>query len=102
LFLRALRDRLDLDGPAIERLIEEMRPTLEFKIPYHVLPLQDCIDLATFLIRTTVTAQRLGATVRGVGGLIEVAVITRTRGLEFIQRKELHGEGAGFRLGGAS
>jgi hypothetical protein len=101
-FPAALHDKLGLDHLAVDRLIEEMRSTLEFKIPYHVLPLQDCIDLATFLIRTTMTAQRLAATVRGVGGPIEVAVITRTRGLEFIQRKELHGEGDGSLLGGAS
>lgn len=100
-FLVALREKLSLDDTAIERLVQEMRPALEFKIPLNVLPLQDCIDLATFLIRTTMTAQRLAATVRGVGGPIEVAVITRTRGLEFVQRKQLHGEEGGSLVGGA-
>ena len=97
----ALREKLGPDGPAIEQLLEEIRPALEFKIPNNILPLQDCIDLATFLIRTTMTAQRLADTVRGVGGPIEVAVITRTRGLEFIQRKQLHGEKTGSIAGGA-
>ena len=102
MFLSAVREKLGLDEPAIEQLVKDVRSALEFRIPYNILPLQDCIDLATFLIRTTMTAQRLAATVRGVGGLIEVAVITRTRGLEFIQRKELHGEETGSLFGGAS
>ena len=100
-FLSALRDRLSLDEGAIQRLVQDVRPALEFRLPYNLLPLQDCIDLATFLIRTTITAQRLAATVRGVGGPIEVAVITRIRGLEFIQQKKLHGEQAGSFAGGA-
>jgi len=69
-----------------------VRPQMEFRVPYQVLPLQDCIDLATFLIRTTATAQGLSIGVRGVGGEIEVAYVRRTTKLTFIQRKTLHGE----------
>ena len=35
-----------------------------YTIPYSVLPLQDCVDLATFLIRTTMTAQSLAKITR--------------------------------------
>jgi len=65
---------------------------LQLTIPYHLLPLQDCIDLAIFLIRTTTTAQNLSIGIRGVGGAIDVAVITKREGLTIIQRKELAGE----------
>ncbi len=65
---------------------------LQLTIPYQVLPLQDCIDLAIFLIRTTTTAQNLSIGIRGVGGAIDVAVITQREGLRIIQRKELVGE----------
>ena len=65
---------------------------LQLKIPFQVLPLQDCIDLAVFLIRTTATAQNLSIEIRGVGGAIDVAVITQREGLCDIQRKELVGE----------
>jgi hypothetical protein len=61
-------------------------------IPYGVLPLQDCIDLAVFFIKTTVAVQNLSIGVRGVGGAIDVAVITQRAGLKIIQRKELRGE----------
>jgi hypothetical protein len=65
---------------------------LQLTIPFHLLPLQDCIDLAIFLIRTTATAQNLSIGIRGVGGAIDVAVITKREGLTIIQRKELAGE----------
>ena len=40
-----------------------------FKLSLNVehLPLQDCVDLAIFLIRTTITAQSLAEMERGVG-----------------------------------
>lgn len=66
---------------------------LQLTIPYQVLPLQDCIDLAVFLIKTTTTAQNLSIGIRGVGGAIDVAVITQREGLRIIQRKELVAEG---------
>lgn len=62
---------------------------LMLSVPYGILPLQDCIDMAVFLIHTTVAAQQLSVGIRGVGGVIEVAVITRREPLRFIQRKEL-------------
>ena len=62
------------------------------RIPDDTAPVQDCVDLATFLIRTTMTLQGLAIGVRGVGGPIDVAVITPTVGLEYVQRKNIHGE----------
>jgi hypothetical protein len=67
---------------------------LMLSLPYAVLPLQDCIDMAVFLIHTTVAAQKLSVGIRGVGGVIDVAVITRRDPLRFIQRKELVVESA--------
>lgn len=84
--------RRGMPEPEVRKLVMSLRPELEFKIPFNILPLQDCIDLATFLIRTTITAHNLAIGVRGVGGMIEVAYVTRTQPLQFIQRKKLHGE----------
>lgn len=83
---------LNLDKKRVDELYETMRKHLQFPIPYQVLPLQDCVDLAIFLIRTTVIAQRLAIGIRGVGGPIDVAVVTRTGGLKYIQQKIVHGE----------
>jgi hypothetical protein len=66
--------------------------TINMPIPIQLLSLQDCIDLAIFFIRTTIEAQRLTIGLRGVGGEIDLAVITGTEGFNFIQRKELRGQ----------
>jgi hypothetical protein len=87
-----LKQVLNLDDKKIDQLYVTLRENLEFPIPYAVLPLQDCIDLAIFLIRTTMIAQRLAIGIRGVGGPIDVAIITRTNGLEYVQQKVIRGE----------
>lgn len=56
-------------------------------LPLQAMPLQDCVDLAVFFIRTTIAAQSLTVGIRGVGGPIDVATVTRAAGLEFIRRK---------------
>jgi len=60
-------------------------------IPYQFLPLQDCIDLAVFLIRTTSMAQNLSVGLRGVGGEVDVTVIT-PEGRKIIKQKGLSGD----------
>ena len=90
--LLRLGERFNLSDPELKELEEDLGGRFKYTIPYEVLPLQDCVDLATFLIRTTISAQNLAVDVRGVGGTIEVATITRTDGLEWVQKKELHGE----------
>jgi hypothetical protein len=87
-----IRKTLNLDRKQTTKLVEDLRKRVEFPIPYDVLPLQDCVDLAIFLIRSTMSFQRLAVGVRGVGGPIEVAVITRTKSISFIQKKDIHGE----------
>ena len=61
-------------------------------VPLQVLALQDGVDLACFFIRTTMDAQRFSVGIRGVGGAIDVAIIKRNQNLQFIQRKQEHGE----------
>jgi 20S proteasome alpha/beta subunit len=82
---------LNLDTAQTEKL-EKALNELQLQIPFAVLPLQDCIDLAVFLIKTTTIAQNLSIGIRGVGGDVDVAVITRRDGLKIIQQKELIGD----------
>lgn len=65
---------------------------LQISIPYQFLPLQDCVNLAIFVIRTTIEAQQLSTGLRGCGGFIDVATITKNGKLEFVQRKRIVGE----------
>ncbi len=76
----------------VTEVFQNIRGDLEYRVPYEALPLQDCVDLAAFLIRTTITAQKFAIVDRGVGGSIEIAAITRTEGMRWIQKNELHGE----------
>lgn len=86
------KQTLKLDSKQIELLLGALRKNLEYPIPWRVLPLQDCVDTAIFLIRTTMMAQRMAIGIRGVGGPIDVAIITRTEGLDYIQQKVIYGE----------
>ena len=65
---------------------------LQMALPLAAMPLQDCVDLALFFVRTTISAQKLTVGIRGCGGPIDVATITRREGLRFVQRKEIVGE----------
>ncbi len=90
--INIVRNKLNLTKEQEEMLFEELKKNLEFPIPYQVLPLQDCVNLAIYLIRSTISAQDLSVGIRGVGGLIEVAAITRTAPLKYVQKKEIKGE----------
>jgi len=85
-------DSLGLNPTQIE-LLNQVLQSVQLPIPINLLPLQDCVDLAIFFIRTTINAQNLIINLRGVGGPIDVATITRREGFKFVQRKEIIGEG---------
>jgi hypothetical protein len=61
-------------------------------IPWQLLPLQDCIDVAILAVKTTAELQRFVTDIRGVGGPVDVAIITKDDGFRYIQSKSLHGE----------
>jgi hypothetical protein len=61
-------------------------------IPTNVMALQDCVDLAITLVRTTIRLQQLAVQLRGVGGPVDVVTITRTEGVKVVQFKEVRGE----------
>ncbi len=84
-----LKEHFALTDDDLADLRNKIMPHLEYQIPYPVLPLQDCVDLASFIIETTMRAQRLSVDMSGVGGLIEVATITRGRGFQFVRQKTL-------------
>ncbi|MBE9501816.1 MAG: hypothetical protein KAX23_06185 [Dehalococcoidia bacterium] len=70
----------------IKRLISK-----DFVPRLDAMPLQDAIDYAIHLIRTTIDTLRFEPRFPTVGGAIDVLVITPPSKLNFVQRKELHG-----------
>lgn len=89
--VQAARDVGGLDEEKTKALDERLAQ-LRMAIPLEAMPLQDCVDLAVFFIRTTIDAQRLTLGIRGCGGAIDVATITRSEGFQFVQRKRIRGE----------
>lgn len=84
-----LKEEFDLKDKDIQSLEEKLKEVIEYRIPYQVLPLQDCVDLAHLMLRTTMDAQELSISMRGVGGPIDLVTITRTDGLKEIRRKSI-------------
>lgn len=59
---------------------------------FAAMPLQDAVDYAVHLIRTTIDTMRFEPRFPSVGGAIDVLVVTPD-GMRWVQRKELRGEG---------
>ncbi|MFA5310012.1 MAG: hypothetical protein WC370_11115 [Dehalococcoidales bacterium] len=87
----ALQKGLNLTPEQITKL-DALMKQFQIGIPLQVLALQDCVDLACFFIRTTMDTQKFSVGLRGVGGAIDVAIIKRNQNLQFVQRKQVHGE----------
>lgn len=87
-----VKSYLNLDDQKRDELRQHLQGQLQAAVPFAFLPLQDCVNLAIFLIRTTIVMQQWVIGVRGVGGAIDVAVITQTEGFTEIQRKKITGE----------
>jgi len=71
-----------------------LRDKLTIAIPWQFLPLQDCVDLSIFILRTTITLQKWLVGIRGVGGSIDLATITRADGFKPILQKKITGQQA--------
>jgi hypothetical protein len=70
---------------------------LTYIVPWNAMTVQDAIDFAVGMIQVTTTIQKFTAGtvmqpggVAGVGGPIDVAVVTPGGSVNWIQRKELH------------
>lgn len=87
-----VRANVHLNAAQTTNLRQKVLQNLAMPIPYQFLPLQDSVDLAIFLIKTTATLQRWAAGIRGVGGAIDVATVTRTDGFTAVQEKQIVGE----------
>ena len=81
---------LGLENSQTTQLYEHLLAKLSARIPYPFLPLQDCVDLTKLVIETTTALQSFVTGVRGVGGPVDMAIITRHNGYQPLQKKEVH------------
>lgn len=82
---------LNLPSSQEQALRDHLKSQLQARIPFAFLPLQDCVDLSTALIQITIALQGWIVDIRGVGGAVDVATITRTKGFDPIQLKSIRG-----------
>jgi hypothetical protein len=78
-----------------EQIIKQLRG-LEYQISWGTMTLQDAIDFCTLIIRTTEAIQRFSdgiaidpGAIPGVGGDIDIAVITRDKGFVWAKKKNI-------------
>jgi hypothetical protein len=78
-----------LTQEAVSKQILPLLEPIKLQAPIQFMPLQDCVNLATILIKTTIDLQGLSMGLRGCGGAIDVAIITKNKPLTFIQKKDI-------------
>ncbi len=83
----AVEPYIDKGEMSLEELTVSLKQKLSQPIPYQFLSLQDSVDFSVFLIRSTIDLQRFQVGVRGVGGDIDVAIITRVNGFQSVRQK---------------
>lgn len=77
------------DIKVVKKLWEIGREDEHSQIKYHLLSLQDAVELSEYLIETTSNFQRFANEVPTVGGAIDISLVTPFEGFQWIKRKEL-------------
>ena len=90
--INVVKDSLKLDEKETGKVATKLSQTFQMPIPYQFLPLQDCVDLSILLVRTTMDLMGFIVGARGVGGPIDVAVVTRTEGFRAVKQKKISGD----------
>jgi hypothetical protein len=70
-------------GPVLSR-------SLQAQIVFAPMPIQDAIDLARFLVHSAVMFSRFTPGHQTVGGMVEIAAITKHEGFKWISRKHYY------------
>lgn len=82
---------LGWDGQEAKRVLDQIRPHLYGRLYLNAMPMQDAIDLARFLVETTIGFMRFSVTrPKTVGGFVEIAAITKHEGFKWVQRKHFY------------
>ncbi len=74
----------------ISNLIRFLKEQLEILMVVPPMPIQDAIDLAEFLVETTIKYRRFLPGAPIVGGPVEIAVITKHEGFKWVKRKHYY------------
>lgn len=79
------------DATKLDAELNEIYGRLSAVLSLPAMPIQDAIDLARFLVETTLGYVRFSTiSSKSVGGPIEIAAITKHEGFKWIQRKHFY------------
>ena len=85
----AVKNGLD-ESSAID-MLSKMAPDIFECLVMSAMPIQDAIDLARYLVETTIGFFKFSiARARTVGGQIEIATITKHEGFRWVDRKHFY------------
>ena len=76
-----------------DEAVKKVQTKLAASVLHAAMPIQDAIELATYMVRTTIGFMRFNFGAETVGGPIEVAVITKHEGFKWVNRKLFFGQG---------
>lgn len=80
-----------MDVNAAVEVVKKMGPDLYEMLVMPAMPIQDAIDLARFMVETTIGFSKFSISrPKTVGGPIEIAVITKHEGFRWIARKHFY------------
>jgi len=89
-FLFNILKECGIEEPKIEEIIIKCRKRLTIPTVSAPMPIQDAIDLANFLVETTINFSKFSPGAPTVGGPIEIAAITKHEGFKWIKRKHYY------------
>jgi hypothetical protein len=76
-----------IDPEVAEQIQLQTIADLRIPVDLPAMPIQDAIELARFMVETTIRFVRFNLRSETVGGPIEIAVITKHEGFRWVQRK---------------
>lgn len=79
-----------LDEDKIKKIFQDCRTKLTMPMVVPAMPIQDAIDLAKFLVYSTIQYLKFGPGAQTVGGPIEVVAITKHEHFKWVQRKHYY------------
>lgn len=88
--LKNVLKKSGLDDEIITKIIKLCREEFEALFVVQAMPIQDAIDLAKFLVDTTIKYSKFIPRAQTVGGPIEVAAITKHEHFKWVQRKHYY------------
>lgn len=79
-----------INDPELTLLVNSIRSHTQAPLTHPAMPVQDAIDLAMFLVSTTIGFTKFLPGANTVGGAVDVATVTRHEGFKWIRRKHFY------------